>query len=276
MRRYVGALVFLLMPTAACTLFIDMSELSTRAGSAEAAAPEDASATDADLPVDSGDGGDANGADADASAGDAGGTITLFDDFDRDDSPDIGNGWIEKAPTDSFELKSGSVLFVNASDTDYTEPIVYRPAEEDVLDVEVSVDIQVAGSIGYPHVVARLQSETGHLPGEFTAYYAYFDDSSPETFSLTRHNGPDEIYLAGGYMVTPLIVGEWYRLTLRVRGTNPVLLTATTTQVTTGAEIGRIEWVDDDPARITTAGSVGFGAAYEAGTQCDNFTRRIY
>ncbi len=96
-----------------CSLIVDLSTLSS-----DAAAPVDAS--DAALPGDAGDDG------------------YFFDDFDREGGGPIGNGWIEKDPN-SWAFTNGTVVRM-PDGLNYQNAVVYRPSNEDIGDVAISVE----------------------------------------------------------------------------------------------------------------------------------------
>ena len=79
----------------------------------------------------------------------------FVDDFDRPDNAALGNGWIEKTPS-AFDLNNGAArkLFISS---DYRDNIVYRPASENALDIEASLEFRLtSGSPGYPQLLTRV------------------------------------------------------------------------------------------------------------------------
>ena len=78
------------------------------------------------------------------------------DTFDRPDAAAIGNGWIEKN-AQAFGLADNAAVKQPVG-TGYRDNVVYRPASEDLLDVEASVEFRLTGAgTGYPQVYTRIQ-----------------------------------------------------------------------------------------------------------------------
>src|SRR5687767_14227610 len=62
------------------------------------------------------------------------------DNFTRADSDAVGNGWIEKHP-DLFSIAANRAQ-KNARSSSYLDNVLYRPAAENVLDVEATAEIR--------------------------------------------------------------------------------------------------------------------------------------
>ena len=193
-----------------------------------------------------------------------------FDDFSRPDAAALGGGWIEKQPS-AFALASGAAVT-----TGYRDNIVYRPADENILDTEASVELRFANtSIGYPQLWARLQTDTVGTANVADSYILYVDNS-PTTAILGRQRGSSFVFpLAILYMDTPFNSSDRFRMRLRAVGTNPVALTAYIERLgQSGWEvIGQTSASDSAANRISTPGSVGFGGYVEGNYSFDNFTR---
>ena len=110
-----------------------------------------------------------------------------FDDFGRPDAAALGDGWIEKQ-AGAFSLAGGTAV-KNPVSTGYRDNLVYRPAVEDLLDVEASVELQLLGaSVGYPQLMVRVQSNTAATPNSLDGYILYMNNSTTQAV-LGRQNG---------------------------------------------------------------------------------------
>jgi hypothetical protein len=199
----------------------------------------------------------------------------FVDDFSRADGSVIGNGWVEKNPA-AFALQGNRVAVQGTGA--YWNNLVYRPASENSLDVEASVEFDLIGSyVGYPELFVRLQTDTAQTPDNFTAYLLYIA-ADPSIATLNRHGqGGYGTSLANINLNPALAVGDTYRLRLRAEGTDPVQLDAFVERFNgTGWDIiGQTSFADADPNRITTPGSVGFSGDAETGYLYDNFRRSL-
>lgn len=197
-----------------------------------------------------------------------------FDDFARPDAETLGVGWIEKR-ADAFSLATETAV-KNAVSTGYRDNIVYRPAEEDLLDVEASVELDLLDTnIGYPQLWVRVQSDTVANNNTVAGYILYVNNSSTQAV-LGRQLGSAFVQsLATLNFSMPLNTTDQFRLRLRAVGTNPVSLDAYVERLgASGWEIiGQASAIDSSGGRIDTAGSVGFGGYVENTYQFDNFTR---
>ena len=202
------------------------------------------------------------------------GQANIFDDFNRADGAALGNGWIEKTP-EAFALAGGSAV-KQSTFTGYLNNIVYRPAAEDVLDVEVSAELRVTAlPVGYPQIFARVQSATAGIEYNLDAYILYINYTENEAI-LGRQLGADFVTtLATLNLSPPLNTSDTFRLRLRAQGTNPVQLNAWVERRngTAWDIIGQATYSDNAANRIATAGSVGFGGYVESGYSYDNFRR---
>ncbi len=198
----------------------------------------------------------------------------FFDDFARPDAEALGIGWIEKQPG-AFSL-AGQGAVKNTVSTGYRDNIVYRPSEEDVLDVEASVEFSlVDANVGYPQLWARVQSDTVADDNTVDGYILYVSNSTTRAI-LGRQTGSAFVQsLATLDFSTPLNTSDQFRLRLRAVGTNSVTLDAYVERLgPSGWEIiGQASASDGSVDRIDTAGSVGFGGYVESSYVFDNFTR---
>ena len=199
----------------------------------------------------------------------------FVDDFNRTDGTTIGNGWVEKN-TAAFALAGGQVI-KQAVATGYRDNLVYRPATEDVLDVEASLEFTLLSNPpGYPQVLVRVQSATAATPNLLDGYMIYLPDSGT-TAVVGRQNGSAFVTTLAQFNLTSAInTADRYRMRLRATGTNPVNLDAFVERfVANGVweTIGQAQAADGSAARIATAGSVGFSGFIENSYRYDNFAR---
>jgi hypothetical protein len=202
------------------------------------------------------------------------GAVDLNDNFERPDSSSLGNGWIEKL-TGGFVLANGQAVKQSAS-TGYRDNVVYRPASEDLLDQEASIELSwLNGSIGYPQVFVRLQSDTATGDGILDGYILYVNNSTTEAILGRQRGGQFVVPLATLNFSTPLNTTDVFRLRLRAIGTSPVELSAWVEQFVGGSwqVIGQANASDSNGNRIATAGAVGFGGYVENTYSYDNFQR---
>jgi hypothetical protein len=202
---------------------------------------------------------------------------TLFDTFDRANNAAVGNGWIEKNGN-AFSIASNRAQKLSTPGGDYRNNIVYRPASENVLNAEASVEMRwQGGAVGYPMVATRVQTATVSQTDTLDAYLLYMNDST-NFVTLARQRGSDyDTMLTGITLLQGLNTLDTYRLRLRAVGTNPVRLTAYVERLdgSTWEVIGQTTYDDSSASRIATPGSVGFGGYVEDTYSFDNF-RRIY
>lgn len=237
----------------ACSFFVSLDDLQDGGSAAGDASTNDAavkdaadSAISADAPVDAG--------------GDAPLGSTFLDDFNRADDPFIGNQWLLK--TQGQLPLVGNVVRRISPDggPNYEDNIVYRPASEDVADVEISVDILFTSNpSGYPQIWARMPSAIIAQPSLLTGYVFYI--TSADAATMSRNSGTDLTDFNNVNFSTSLSPGLVYRMQFRVTGTNPVHLTGTVTDVASGTVLGNGSYDDADPARLSSPGSVGFSAS---------------
>ncbi len=205
----------------------------------------------------------------------AGGGEPMFSDtFARSDSGELGNGWIEQHPA-AFALVAGRAqkLSVNVSG----DTVAYRPAAENILDAEASVELRLASTPpGYPQVFVRLQ--TNSLGGNTLVRYVLFiDDATGRAILANQQTAGGVTPLATLSLSPQLNTADTYRLRIRATRSDPVLLWAAVERSTaTGWQtLGQATATDNSPQRIRTAGSAGFGGYREAAYSYDNFLRRL-
>ena len=198
----------------------------------------------------------------------------FFDDFERPDGASLGNGWIEKVEP-AFSLLNGEVVKAVVT-TSYRDNMVYRPASEDVLDIETSVELTLSAlPDGNPQLFARVQAATIAMPNEYDGYLLWIDDLV-DTAHLSRQRGTVFVTtLVSFALAPPLDFTHRYRMRMRVVGTDPVILAASVELLDAGrwTVIGETTALDSHADRIVTPGAPGFSGAEEAGFTYDNFTR---
>ena len=193
------------------------------------------------------------------------------DAFSRPDGADLGNGWIEKNPQ-AFSLAGGAAVKQAVGDG-YRDNIVYRPAAEDLLNVEVAAELELSSAVpGYPQIFARVQSNTVALSGRIDGYILYVNNNPNEAI-LGRQRGDSFVEALSTMVIAPgLSLGETYRMRLSATGANPVQLAAYVERWTGSDWIieGQTTASDAAGTALTTAGSVGFGGFVEASYSFDN------
>jgi hypothetical protein len=198
----------------------------------------------------------------------------FFDDFNRADAADLGNGWVEKNPG-AFALVSNGVSKV-ATGTGFADNLVYRPASENLLDVEASVEVRFASMPpGYAQVFVRGQTQSIASAGVFNGYLLFTDNDAGRAF-LDRIENGSFVSLAQLPIGPGLNTTDTFRLRLRATGTNPVVLEAFVERFSGSGWtiIGQATVSDTAATRFATAGTVGFTGYIEGAVYTyDNFTR---
>jgi hypothetical protein len=206
-------------------------------------------------------------ADTGDSSGDTTGgapTFTFFDDFERPDGDDIGNGWWEKS-TDAWELDSGRVARINTM-SGYPDNLVLRPEEEKPRDVELMVTILplMVSPLGHPQIHVRVQPEDVDVSGSVTGYILYVDNA--DLLQVTRQEAGVFAEEYGEPLSAPLELQSIYRLRLRIEGQDPVMLDGYLEEQTAEGDWQihtEIHWADASPTRIDGEGRLGFSGHTE-------------
>ena len=197
----------------------------------------------------------------------------ITDNFQRANGAALGNGWIEKTPS-AFSISNNAVS--KAAGSGYRDNIAYRPAAEDVADVEASVELRLTtGGPGYPQIHTRVQSGTAAFDDWLDSYVLYVGDSTTSAV-LGRQNGNSFVTSLATITISPALnTTDTFRLRLRSTGSSPVTLNAYVERLS-GASwtiIGQASVDDSSAQRITGAGSVGFSGYIETAYAYDNFVR---
>lgn len=206
--------------------------------------------------------------------GSAAAQANINDNFNRADSATVGNNWVEKNPT-AFGIASNAVTKA-AVGTGYRDNIVYRPSGENVADVEASVEIRFnSAQPGYPQVLTRVQTGTVGGANILDGYIIYISDNTTQAV-LGRQSGSAFVTTLANITISPALnTTDTYRLRLRTTGTTPVAVTGWVERLNgaTWDVIGTATVDDNDGARFTAAGSVGFSGYVESSYSLDNFVR---
>src|SRR2546430_10648404 len=113
---------------------------------------------------------------------------TFSADFSRPDSADLGNGWVEKTPG-AFSLV-GNRVSKAATATGFADNVLYRPAGENMLDGEASVEVRFNSlPPGYAQVFVRGQTGTIANAGVFDGYLLYTDNDPGRALLDRIENG---------------------------------------------------------------------------------------
>jgi hypothetical protein len=181
------------------------------------------------------------------------------DDFERPDSEEVGNGWVEKTP-DAFSLVNGG-LRRTAGMTSYPDNLVYRP-DEAWLDAEgvLSLTFDMVEPWGFPQFTLRAQLEDIETMGSVTGYLLFIETEG--VLTITRQIAGEFTFQEIVELAGPIIVGVPYRMRMRVSGTDPVQIDGYL------EEHGPEGWVvhtevhmtDDTDLRIATPGTLAIGA----------------
>ncbi|NJO13636.1 MAG: hypothetical protein HC872_09430 [Gammaproteobacteria bacterium] len=201
---------------------------------------------------------------------------SFVDEFARPDSDALGNGWIEKMANAFFLVGERAAKQSNSGD--YRDNLVYRPASENVLNVEATMTMRVTSTFpGYPQLFVRGQTGTIAAGGTMDAYMLYVDNSSSLAV-LGRQIGTTFVQTLAYVNIAPsLNTTDTYRLRLSASGTTTVQLQAYIERLNGGSWqiIGQASYSDTAANRIATAGTVGFGGYTENTYSFDTFTRTV-
>ena len=228
------------------------------------------------------------GLDGSSSSSDSGetteaGALPFVDDFNRPDGPMVGNGWIMKQ-AGAFALVGGAVNRVVGPSSDYRDNLCYRPASENVRDVEASVEVKIASlPPGYPQIHVRLWQNTVANQGVLDGYLLYIDDAADKAVLTRQRGGILPPALQTITLSPPLNTTDTFRLRLRASGKFPVMLAAFVERHAAGDPdpshwdiIGQASFSDAGLLHLEVAGSVGFSAGQPETTGIctyDNFVR---
>jgi hypothetical protein len=259
--------------TANPTTVADTLEPQTSSSTSGATTSTDQTSTGADILPETTSGGMAttfgDGTESTGGSSSSGGQVQpydFYDDFERPDADDVENGWVEKTP-DAFAVVDGGIRRVGSMGS-YPRNLVYRPGEE-WLDAETTLEltwIDISKDYGSPQCVLRTQLEDIDVPDSVTGYLLFVSGGSGDV-TITRQ-------IAGTFTqehVTPLaadpIVGDLYRLRLRVQGTDPVMLDGYLEHWTGEAwEIHtEVHGMDASENRLTTPGTLAVGGHQQLG-----------
>ncbi|MBX3230623.1 MAG: hypothetical protein KIT84_00285 [Labilithrix sp.] len=264
MRRVLVTLAALAAWSAGCAVFVDTDGFTSGGpGAGDAGtAPADADASDA-----APEPGPALNDGVDGAAPDGTAPEGFVDMFDRADGV-VGNGWIENE-SGVFSISGGRVV---AKSGNWVTRYLYRPANEDVRDVETSVEIAWA-TTPPENCDATLILRAQRADGKLSAYATFINDR--KEISISRIDRGVEQYFGSRSLPEPINTTDTYRLRFRVEGTMPVVLVSTFERSTTSGwtTMATYSLTDDDTKRIEAAGSVGVTSDQYATFSYDTFTR---
>lgn len=198
----------------------------------------------------------------------------FFDDFDRPDSSELGNGWVERTPG-TWELEGNRVVFAGEA-APYQDSAFYRPFDEAVLDLETSVEFTyvLEPNFSTPQLHARIQEEAQVGTESTNAYLVYMPQ--PDDLVVSRVEVSTFALTNSAVIDPPIELDERCRLTLRVTGTGPVEIVGTLERFDAETK----DWVeaqvvtlsDSDETRIVDPGSFGASGHQSVTFVYDNFT----
>jgi hypothetical protein len=216
----------------------------------------------------------------------------FFDDFNRQNSATLGNGWTEKFPA-AFSIQNGEIISIDTYPIDYHDTIVYRPLSEDRRDVEVGIEFRLLPGLNFPQVHARVQRDSLTQPDTLESYIFFVDGFEPSPGRAMIAVQPPvtdryECYMLGIPFPSPLQQTARYRLRFRVSGVDPVVLTGFVDrfdgqrwQVFASGTITHTTTTQRDPSLycdfgvmpppITEVGTVGFAKWTTNNEVLDNF-----
>ncbi len=197
----------------------------------------------------------------------------INDNFNRANSASVGNGWIEKNPA-AYSISSNGVAKA-AVGAGYRDNVVYRPAGENVADVEASIELRFTGSPGYPQILTRVQTDSVDTAGFLDGYMLYVNDSFTNVV-LGRQTTTNFVTTLANITTSPAMnTTDTFRLRLRTTGSNPVVVSGWVERLVAGnwQIIGQANVNDSSAERYVTAGSVGFSGYIESSYSYDNFVR---
>lgn len=205
------------------------------------------------------------------------GVTDFHDDFARANSTAIGNGWIEKTPA-TFSILNNEVVRIDSGAISYRDNLVYRPASDDLRDLEISIEFRVLSlPPRYPQIFVRARRATITAMDSYDGYLLYVNGSVNDQVVLGRQLGGVFVGTLAQIALSPaLAAGQVYRLTLRAVGASPVSLTAKVELRSAGSYtvIGSTTFSDVAPERIETAGTYGFSGDELPRYVFDEFVRR--
>lgn len=188
----------------------------------------------------------------------------FFDDFQRPNADDVGNGWIEKTP-ESFAVIDGGIRRVGSTGL-YPDNLVYRP-EGDWLDTEATVEfswLDLSVNFGSPQCGLRIQMEDIQTAGSLTGYLLFVHGSTGNLM-LSRQIAGSFTQEYTAEITPPFEVGTSYRFRFRVTGSDPVILDGYLEQLVAGVWTlhSEVHGMDDAAERITTPGTFAVGGHVE-------------
>ena len=260
--------------TVSPTTVADTLEPGTSSSTSDATTSSDETSTGADVLPETTGGvsttfGDETGSTGGGSSSSSGGEVQpydFYDDFERPDADDVGNGWVEKTP-DSFAVVDGGIRRVGSMGS-YPRNLVYRP-DEAWLDAETTLEltwIDISKNYGSPQCALRTQLEDIEVPDSVTGYLLFVSGSSGD-FTITRQIGGVFTQEHVAPLAADPIVGDLYRMRLRVQGTDPVMLDGYL-EHWTGADCEihtEVHGMDATDARLTTPGTLAVGGHQQLG-----------
>jgi hypothetical protein len=195
----------------------------------------------------------------------------LIDDFNRGNASALGNGWIEKT-AGVFDLLNNAAELV-VGNVDYRDALVYRAPGEELVDVTIGATLYFESSVGSAFIAARVQN--AGAAQSFFGYYVVVSNDL-QMIQVIRQSGGTAVLVGSSNLADPLALKTTYRLVLSVKNNGSIPeLKAELRQLSNGGLLGSAAAADSTPNRITTAGSVGFGAQNTLGarTRFDDYSR---
>lgn len=212
---------------------------------------------------------------SDSGSSDSGSTtaggVLFADDFERPDSPTLGNGWWEQST--AFELIAGEVHNLGPG-IDFESHLALRPDSTVPLDSEQTIEFTITSpdfGSGSPQLHARVQNE-----GDVPASRSYICFANGDAVCVSRHTGGNLENNTCDPTPIPFSTNR-YRLTMLISGQATVvvdcLLEIFDENVMDFVEHAHQIVPDSADERINATGRVGFSAHNDPGTFVyDNYT----
>ncbi len=201
---------------------------------------------------------------ADASTDATDGGVVFFDDFNRADSNQIGNGWLTKML--AFDIGANALQRVDPNPSiSYVDNVVYRPFAESILDVKVSVVVRYASfsNAPYPQIHLRIDPTTVATPAILDSYLFFPTGGGMTGMTIGRQHGSGYAAIGAFAVNPPLDTTHTFRFTFSAKGTASVVLDGTV-EVLSGSNwtvAGSGTTTDTDGTRLVTAGPVGLSGS---------------
>lgn len=198
-----------------------------------------------------------------AAGGSCAQSVLFHDDFNRPNSPSVGNVWSEHSA--NVSSVAGGALHFAASALQPGMKLVCRPSYEAQLNQEVRA-VFTWRTGAQPVVCVRVQSSSS------ACYAAVVSEKGGIGVGrIEAETGALNLLAAGPALLKD---GSRYALVFSARGGDPaVLLNARLVQIQSASDaVGQASAADDSPARLTSSGTTALSAGASAAASFDAVT----